>query len=386
MTLEPWQEAGFGLYVHWPFCQAKCPYCDFNSHVTGEIDVAAWIKAYLLEIDRVASETPGRVLSSVFFGGGTPSLMPGEVVAEILDAVGRAWTPANDFEVTLEANPGSVDRPRFRDYHAAGVSRLSLGVQSLEDGALRQLGRMHDAADARRAVALARDVFDRVSIDVIYARQDQSTEAWAGELRAALALGTEHLSLYQLTIEDGTAFAARRAAGGLKGLPGQNLAADLYALTQAICADAGRPAYEVSNHAAPGAVCRHNLIYWRGGDYLGIGPGAHGRVTKAGQRWATEAVRLPAAWLAAVAETGTGALRPHIISPEDQAIEYVMMSLRLSEGCDLRRVNALAPGLVNHAALEELCDTGHLWAQCARIGTTALGRPVLNAVLGALLT
>ncbi len=290
---EDWQAGGFGLYIHWPFCQAKCPYCDFNSHVAREIDQSRWLRAYLSEIDRYGEMLSGRVLNSVFFGGGTPSLMNPDVVAAILERVRRTWPTANDLEVTLEANPGSVEAGKFRAFSQGGVSRISMGVQALNDRDLKRLGRIHSVAEARQAFDIARETFDRVSFDLIYARQDQTLDDWHSELGEALSMAIDHLSLYQLTIEQGTAFGDRYAAGRLRGLPEDDLAADMYQATQDICNAAGLGAYEVSNHARPGSESRHNMIYWRYGDYAGIGPGAHGRITRNGQRFATEAFSSP---------------------------------------------------------------------------------------------
>ncbi len=380
---EDWRNGGFGLYVHWPFCASKCPYCDFNSHVAVTIDQGRWLAAYEAEIARAAAEAPGRVLGSLFFGGGTPSLMAPEVVAGVIDAARAAWPLANDVEITLEANPGSVERGRFQAYADAGVNRLSMGVQALDDADLRRLGRMHTVAEARAAFDVARGCFGRVSFDLIYARQDQSREAWRRELREALSMAVDHLSLYQLTVEDGTVFGARAAAGKLCGLPDDELAADMYLETQDICAEHGMPAYEVSNHAAPGSESRHNLVYWRQGDWVGIGPGAHGRVTLKGQRWATEAPRAPGAWLAAVdARFGEA---PRVVVPRDeQATEYLLMSLRLAEGMDLGRYARLAGRELDARAVEELRGMGFVESDADRLRVTAAGRPVLNAILRAL--
>ena len=293
--MDDWRAGGFGLYIHWPFCQSKCPYCDFNSHVAATIDQRRWRDAYLREIERLGAETPGRVLQTVFFGGGTPSLMDADVVADLLAAVRATWPMVNDPEITLEANPGSVEAGKFRAFREAGVNRVSMGVQALRDADLRRLGRLHSVAEARQAFDIARNCFDRVSFDLIYARQDQTLADWQAELREALSMAVDHLSMYQLTIEDGTAFGDRFARGGLKGLPDDDVQADMYAATQDICAEHGMPAYEVSNHARAGAESRHNLIYWRMGDYAGIGPGAHGRLTLNGRRWATVAPRAPGA-------------------------------------------------------------------------------------------
>lgn len=379
--MEDWRNGGFGLYLHWPFCASKCPYCDFNSHVAASIDQDRWKRAYLSEIARIGAETSGRVLNTVFFGGGTPSLMDPDVVAAVIEAIRATWPTANDLEVTLEANPGSVEAGRFRAYAAAGVNRLSMGVQALDDGDLKRLGRLHTAAEARAAFAIARAAFPRVSFDMIYARQDQTVEAWVGELRAALAMAVDHLSLYQLTIEDGTAFGARHAAGGLRGLPDDDVAADMYLITHDILSEAGMPAYEVSNHAGEGAESRHNLIYWRYGDYAGIGPGAHGRLTLDGQRWATDTPKTPAAWLSQVETAGHGERPRERLSAGDQAAEYLLMALRLSEGLDMDRLARLAGTPLRPATVERLQDLGMLRCDGVRITATTSGRAVLNAVI-----
>ncbi len=262
--------AEFGIYIHWPFCQSKCPYCDFNSHVAEKIDESRWAKAYLAELDRTAVETSGQQVASVFFGGGTPSLMPPEIVAAILDKIRARWVVANDWEVTLEANPGSVEAGQFRAFRHAGVNRVSMGIQALDDTALRRLGRLHSVAEARAAFDIARDTFDRVSFDLIYARQDQTLAAWKAELFEALSMAIDHLSLYQLTVEPGTAFGDRLARGRLGGLPDEDRSVDMYELTQELCAERGLEGYEVSNHARSGSKSRHNLIYWRAGDYVGV--------------------------------------------------------------------------------------------------------------------
>jgi len=379
--MEDWQQGGFGLYLHWPFCASKCPYCDFNSHVVASVDQAAWRDAYLSELRRAAAETEGRVLSSVFFGGGTPSLMEPDLVAAILDEVRRLWPWANDLEVTLEANPNSVDSGRFQGYSAAGVNRISMGIQALNDTDLRRLGRLHSVADARRAFDIARDCFSRVSFDLIYARQHQALDDWRRELTEAAAMAVDHLSLYQLTIEEGTAFGARHAAGGLKGLPEDDIAADMYELTQQVLDTAGMPAYEVSNHARDGAESRHNLIYWRYGDYIGIGPGAHGRLTLAGQRFATEAPRSPQMWLDSVRRRGNGELPRAALSGQDCATEYILMALRLREGADMRRYQALAGTPLDTDAIGRLEEIGLLTRTGTKIAATASGQIVLNAIL-----
>ncbi|WP_298437619.1 radical SAM family heme chaperone HemW [uncultured Jannaschia sp.] len=384
MTLANWQEAGFGLYLHWPFCAAKCPYCDFNSHVAASIDHAAWQRAYLSDLDHWAARTPGRVLTSVFLGGGTPSLMQPEVVAAILERIHRNWTVANDLEVTLEANPGSVDADRFAAFHAAGVNRFSVGLQALNDEDLRRLGRLHTVAEGRAAFEVAASLTDRVSFDLIYARQDQSLGDWEAELRSALSQAGEHLSLYQLTIEDGTAFGARHAAGGLRGLPTEELSVAQYEITQALTAEAGLRRYEVSNHARPGAESRHNLIYWRGGDWLGVGPGAHGRVALDGARLATVAHRAPGAWLQAVARQGHGIETTEPLPATEIADEYALMSLRLTEGMDLAR-HARLGGAIDAAEVAALVQSGHLMEENGRLRATEAGILVLNALLGRIL-
>ncbi len=375
-----WLAGGFGLYVHWPFCAAKCPYCDFNSHVTAQIDQAAWLEAYRIEIERISAETPGRVLRSIFFGGGTPSLMEPEVVDGVISAARAAWGFTNDIEITLEANPSSVERGRFAGYADAGVNRLSMGVQALNDHDLRRLGRLHSVAEARAAFEVARGCFPRVSFDLIYARQDQSRGAWAAELREALAMAVDHLSLYQLSIEEGTAFGVRAAAGGLRGLPSDDLSADMYLETQDILGVAGMPAYEVSNHARDDAESRHNLIYWRQGDWAGVGPGAHGRLTVDGVRWATEAHRAPGAWLAAV-RSGSGELPRSALPMEEQATEYLLMSMRLAEGMDILRYERLAGRRLDPARVATLADMGMVESDGRRLRTTGAGRPLLNAIL-----
>ena len=377
---EDWENGGFALYLHWPFCQSKCPYCDFNSHVAAEIDQARWERAYLAETDRVAGLTSGRVLRSVFFGGGTPSLMHPDLVAAILERIRRSWRTSNSFEVTLEANPTSVEAGRFAGYRDAGVNRISMGIQALNDPDLKALGRLHSAAEALKAFEIARRLFDRVSFDLIYARQDQSLAAWREELGRALSLAVDHLSLYQLTIEDGTAFGARAAAGKLRGLPDEDLAADLYEATQELCENAGFPAYEVSNHAKTGAQSLHNRVYWEYGDYAGIGPGAHGRLTLNGIRYATDTPRLPGAWLERAEVHGSGELSSEALTPEEQFSEFLLMGLRLREGVDLARLDRTKPAdfAMNYNGLIE---SGHLEIADGRLRTSALGRPVLNAVL-----
>ena len=381
---EDWRIAGFGVYVHWPFCAAKCPYCDFNSHVAATVDHGRWAVSYLSEVERISRETGPRTVSTVFFGGGTPSLMDPATVAAVLDAIRAAWPVANDLEVTLEANPGSVETERFGAFRDAGVNRVSLGLQALNDKDLRRLGRIHTVDEARAALEIAQATFGRVSFDLIYARQDQTVDQWRTELAEALSLGVDHLSLYQLTIEDGTAFADRLSRGGLKGLPDEDRAADLWDVTQEMTEAAGLAGYETSNHARTGSESRHNLIYWRSGDWAGIGPGAHGRLTLDGQRWATEAIRAPGAWLDAVARNGNGEIARDAIDREEQAAEFLMMGLRLCDGVDLDRWARISGGRA--LPLDALEAQGLLERSGRLLRTTRAGRPILNAVLRDLLT
>lgn len=379
--MEDWQHGGFGLYIHWPFCESKCPYCDFNSHVSAKIDQTRWQRAYLTEIDRLGQETNGRRLDSVFFGGGTPSLMSPDLVAAILDRIRATWPMRNDPEITLEANPGSIEAGRFRGYRDGGVTRISMGMQAMNDDDLRRLGRRHTAVEARQAFDIARSCFDRVSFDLIYARQDQTAAAWTDELTKALDLAVDHLSLYQLTVEDGTAFGDRFARGGLKGLPTDDLSAELYEITQELTDRHGMPAYEVSNHARAGSESAHNLIYWRGGDYVGIGPGAHGRLTLAGVRQATEAPKAPGKWLELVESGRPGELARAALTAKDHALEYLMMSLRLTEGLDLLRYGKIAKTPLKPAVVSELGDLGMISLGPNRLHTTVRGRMILNAII-----
>lgn len=375
---------GFGLYIHWPYCESKCPYCDFNSHVASRIDGDRWVMAYSSEIRRIADLYPNEILSTIFFGGGTPSLMEPRVMAAAIDAARAAWPTSNDLEVTFEANPGSVDAGRFRDYAAVGATRVSIGIQSLEDHHLRLLGRKHDSKDARRAIETAQSVFERVNLDLIYARQHQTPDDWRQELEKALAFGTGHLSLYQLTIEDGTVFGRRHALGQLRGLPDEDRSVDMFAMTQEICEKAGLPSYEISNHAAPDQECRHNLIYWRGGRYAAVGPGAHGRLGEGEARIATEAIMDPAAWLAAVEGSGNGDLVTTPLGREDRIEEALLMGLRLREGLQVSRLEAEGVDLKPWASLRRLQDDGFLTLNRDVIRTTSTGRLLLNAIIAEL--
>lgn len=381
---EDWEQGGFGLYLHWPFCEAKCPYCDFNSHVSRSIDQQAWCNAYLKELDRAAAETPGRILSSVFFGGGTPSLMDPDTVSQVIERIRRNWPCANDLEITLEANPSSVEAQRFRAFRDGGVNRISMGIQALNDADLKRLGRLHTADEAMRAFEIARNTFERVSFDLIYARQGQNLDDWRKELKLALSLELDHLSLYQLTIEQGTAFGDRYNAGKLRGLPNEDLGADLYTLTQDLCDQHGLPAYEVSNHARDGAQSRHNLIYWRYGDYIGIGPGAHGRLTLNGERFATECCSNPTRWLNGASESKTENARTHL-SKWDQASEFLLMGLRLKEGVDLSRYEALAGKSLSVVKIDELRELGMVKLSDSKLTVLNQGVIVLNSVISKLL-
>jgi putative oxygen-independent coproporphyrinogen III oxidase len=366
------------LYVHWPFCVSKCPYCDFNSHVRASVDHDVWRDALLADLAHEAALTPGRPLGSIFFGGGTPSLMPPATVAAVLAAAERRWGFGPGIEITLEANPSSVEAARFADFAAAGVNRVSLGLQSLDDRALRFLGRAHDAAEGLAALTTAQVVFPRVSFDLIYALQGQNVADWEAELARALAFGTEHLSLYQLTIEPGTRFATEAAAASPSGIASRP-AADLFEATRAMTAAAGLPAYETSNHARPGAESRHNLTYWRYGDYLGIGPGAHGRRGAA----ATFRRRKPENWLAAVARNRHGIEHEDALDPATRATEALLMGLRLTEGVDLARIAALAGGEapVDREAARRLAQLGMLTIDGERLRVTEAGALLLDAIL-----
>jgi oxygen-independent coproporphyrinogen-3 oxidase len=372
----------FGVYIHWPFCLSKCPYCDFNSHVRqAGIDEPRYVRAFTAEIAATAARAPGRTVSTIFFGGGTPSLMDPKTVGAILDAIGHHWTIAPEAEITLEANPTSVEASRFRGYRAAGVNRVSLGVQSLDDTILKQLGRLHTAREALDAVAVAREIFPRFSFDLIYARPGQTVAAWRTELGEALAEAGEHLSLYQLTIEADTPFAALHAGGKLV-LPDDDLGRDLYDLTLDQCAAAGLPAYEVSNHARPGAECRHNLVYWRYGEYAGIGPGAHGRLVVDSTRRATATEKRPEAWLMRVESLGHGVTVDDALNRDEQADEFLLMGLRLAEGIDPQRYAALSGRPLDLERIAAL--TGHGFVETTadgRLRVTRSGFPVLDAVV-----
>jgi putative oxygen-independent coproporphyrinogen III oxidase len=372
----------FGVYLHWPFCLSKCPYCDFNSHVRhAPIDEARFASAFAREIETTAARIPAREVSSIFLGGGTPSLMQPQTVGAILEAIGKHWRVASDVEVTLEANPTSVEATRFRGYRTAGVNRVSLGVQALDDASLRALGRLHTAREALDAVAIARTVFDRYSFDLIYARPDQTPAMWADELKRAISEAAEHLSLYQLTIEPETPFFGLHAAGKLK-TPDEAVARALYDVTQDVCAAQGLPAYEISNHARVGAECQHNLVYWRGEEYAGIGPGAHGRLDIDGTRHAIATEKRPEAWLMRVEANGHGIVTDDHLNSEERADEFLLMGLRLAEGIDPERYTALAGRALDPRRIELLRDEGAITVDAGgRLRVTKAGFPVLDAVV-----
>lgn len=375
----------FGVYVHWPFCAAKCPYCDFNSHVRAAIDEDGWVDGILAELNWVAQNQAERpVVETIFFGGGTPSLMAGKSVGRVLQKIAALWPMANDPEITLEANPASADSARFADYRAAGVNRVSLGVQALNEADLKKLGRLHDVAEAKAALAMAMRQFSRVSLDLIYARPDQSDADWRDELRQALAFGTDHLSLYQLTVEPETPYALLHKNGQLQ-IPGEDLAAGLYETTQELTEAAGIAAYEISNHARQGQESRHNLIYWRYGEYAGVGPGAHGRVNLGGQRTATAAIKLPERWRDRVAKTGHGFADMTRISKEEAAREHLLMNLRLAEGLDLAAYEKRWGVRLDAAKIAAMTEQGFLICDHDRLTATPNGRLLLNRVIEELL-
>ena len=378
--MNPAQTNPLALYVHWPFCVSKCPYCDFNSHVRESVDQAAWRDALLADLAYEAAALPGRRLGSIFFGGGTPSLMPPATVAAVIDAATGHWAAEPDIEITLEANPSSVEAARFADIARAGVNRVSLGLQALDDAALGFLGRAHGVAEGLAALDTAQAAFARVSFDLIYARPGQSLGDWHGELTRALSFGTEHLSLYQLTVEQGTRFATEEREGRLT-LPDPDYAADLFELTRETTARAGLPAYEISNHAAPGMESRHNLTYWRYGDYAGVGPGAHGR--RGGL--ATARHKKPENWINAVTRNGHGAQIEEPLVPSERATEALLMGLRLREGVNLARIAELGEtsvdALIDWAAAARLEAQGLLARDGGHLTVTDAGMLLLDAIL-----
>lgn len=375
-------DPGFGVYIHWPFCAAKCPYCDFNSHVRHQpVDQERFAAAFDREMATMRERSGPRTVTSIFLGGGTPSLMKPETVAAVLDSVAKYWDVPDGIEVTLEANPSSVEAERFRGYRAAGVNRVSLGVQALNDADLRFLGRLHDVEQALGAIRLARETFPRLSFDLIYARPGQTLDAWQAELEQAISYAVDHLSLYQLTIEEGTRFFTLHQAGKFV-MPEPELSADLYRLTQEVTAAHGLPAYEISNHAKPGAESRHNLVYWRYGEYVGIGPGAHGRFIEHGRRTVTFTERLPERWLDLVELKGHGVIGGEVLTRSEEADEYLLMGLRLTEGIDLGRYEALAGRPLSSRRISTLQDEGVVApVGNSRLRATPAGMIVLDAVV-----
>jgi putative oxygen-independent coproporphyrinogen III oxidase len=378
----PAQKDAFGVYVHWPFCLSKCPYCDFNSHVRhAAIDEDRFARAFAREIETTAARIGARDVSSIFLGGGTPSLMQPRTVAAILETIGKNWRVAPDVEITLEANPTSVEARRFAGYRSAGVNRVSLGVQALDDASLKMLGRLHSAREALEAVAIARRSFARYSFDLIYARPDQTPQMWAEELELAIAEAAEHLSLYQLTIEEGTPFFGLHRSGKLR-TPDEETARTLYDVTQEVCGRHGLSAYEISNHARVGAECRHNLVYWRGQEYAGIGPGAHGRLDIDGTRHATSTERRPEAWLMRVEAGGHGGIVDDRLNREERADEFLLMGLRLAEGIDPKIYAALSGRPLDPRRIALLREEGAIFVDDdGRLRVTSAGFPVLDAVV-----
>jgi putative oxygen-independent coproporphyrinogen III oxidase len=374
-------DPGFAVYVHWPFCLAKCPYCDFNSHVrAAPPDEARFVSAFTREIAHRAALTPGRKVRSVFFGGGTPSLMAPRTVGAILDAIAKHWKMEPGAEITLEANPTSVEAGRFRGYQGAGVNRISIGVQALNDADLRALGRKHTAAEAIAALETAKAIFPRLSFDLIYGRVGQSEQAWREELERAMKLATEHVSLYQLTIEPETIFERLWRAGKL-ALPDDDLSRALFDATQEITGKYGLPAYETSNHARPGAESRHNLVYWRYGDYVGVGPGAHGRISAGGKKLAQATEKHPEMWLAQVEIEGHGLIADDPLSQEEQSDEFLLMGLRLSEGVDLHRYEAVSGRRLSRSQIEQLAADGFITEEDGRLRVTPMGAPLLDTIV-----
>ncbi|MFN8704697.1 MAG: radical SAM family heme chaperone HemW [Rhodospirillales bacterium] len=379
----------FAVYVHWPFCKSKCPYCDFNSHVRDKIDGDAWKNALLREIDHYAELTPGKRVTSVFFGGGTPSLMDPSLAGSVLERIATRWAIADEPEITLEANPNSSEAAHFAAFKAAGINRLSIGVQALDDAALKFLGRGHDVREAQRAIDRAAALFERFSFDLIYARPGQTVTEWQEELKRALALQPPHLSLYQLTIEEGTQFQTLFARGQYK-LPDEDVQEQLYDTTNAMLADAGLPAYEVSNYAKPGQESRHNLVYWRYEDYVGVGPGAHGRIAIDGKRHATRQAKAPETWLSDVAANGHATAESVPLEKATQVDEAVMMGFRLSEGIDAARFERVTgaslegPEALDPKRVARMIADGFLARTPTGVAATPQGMKLLNALLAAL--
>jgi oxygen-independent coproporphyrinogen-3 oxidase len=383
--MDDWKNGGFGIYIHWPFCAAKCPYCDFNSHVRKSVDQSRWLSAIRLELKNNAIRTKGRTVNTIFFGGGTPSLMEPETVAGIIKEIAKLWVLALDIEISLEANPTSVEAQKFSDFRKAGINRISMGIQSLRNDDLKALGRMHSVNEARKAFDIAKDNFERVSFDLIYARQGQSKFDWEIELKEASSMAVDHLSLYQLTIEDGTRFGDLYERGNLKGMPNDSLAADMYDITQEVTLQNDMPAYEISNHAIEGAESRHNLIYWRYGDYIGVGPGAHGRISENGNKIATTTIENPENWLRGVELNGTSTIDDEVINHIDQASEYLMMSLRLIEGVDMERYKKISGVALDNKLIDKNIENGLIKVINNNLIATQPGRIILNTLIKDLL-
>jgi putative oxygen-independent coproporphyrinogen III oxidase len=383
--MDDWKNGGFGIYIHWPFCAAKCPYCDFNSHVRKSVDQSRWLSAIRLELKNNAIRTKGRTVNTIFFGGGTPSLMEPETVAGIIKEIAKLWVLALDIEISLEANPTSVEAQKFSDFRKAGINRISMGIQSLRNDDLKALGRMHSVNEARKAFDIAKDNFERVSFDLIYARQGQSKFDWEIELKEASSMAVDHLSLYQLTIEDGTRFGDLYERGNLKGMPNDSLAADMYDITQEVTLQNDMPAYEISNHAIEGAESRHNLIYWRYGDYIGVGPGAHGRISENGNKIATTTIENPENWLRGVELNGTSTIDDEVINHIDQASEYLMMSLRLIEGVDMERYKKISGVALDNKLIDKNIENGLVTVINNNLIATQRGRIILNTLIKDLL-
>ncbi|MDC0094979.1 radical SAM family heme chaperone HemW [Amylibacter sp.] len=383
--MDDWENGGFGIYIHWPFCAAKCPYCDFNSHVRKSVDQSRWLSAIRLELKNNAIRTKGRTVNTIFFGGGTPSLMEPETVAGIIKEIAKLWVLALDIEISLEANPTSVEAQKFSDFRKAGINRISMGIQSLRNDDLKALGRMHSVNEARKAFDIAKDNFERVSFDLIYARQGQSKFDWEIELKEASSMAVDHLSLYQLTIEDGTRFGDLYERGNLKGMPNDSLAADMYDITQEVTLQNDMPAYEISNHAIEGAESRHNLIYWRYGDYIGVGPGAHGRISENGNKIATTTIENPENWLRGVELNGTSTIDDEVINHINQASEYLMMSLRLIEGVDMERYKKISGVALDNKLIDKNIENGLITVINNNLIATQRGRIILNTLIKDLL-
>ena len=375
-------DPGFAVYVHWPFCLSKCPYCDFNSHVRAQaVDEERFVQAFRSELSHRAKLTKGRTVSSIFFGGGTPSLMKPGTVAGILDAIAANWSVEPNCEVTLEANPTSVEANRFTGYRRAGVNRVSLGVQAMNDADLKALGRLHTAEEAMRAVTIAGSIFERYSFDLMYARPNQSAAAWKAELQGAISRARDHMSLYQLTIEPDTMFERLRNAGKLK-VPSPDQCRVLWDVTQETMEHAGLPAYEISNHARPGGESRHNLIYWRYGEYVGVGPGAHGRILTPKGRRAHSTEQHPEMWLTVVESEGHGLIEDELLSTEEQGDEFLLMGLRLSEGIEPTQFEAVSNRMLDRSRISSLVEDGMVeMTQGGRLRVSAAGFPLLDAVV-----